>query len=331
MLRCWFHHFPSVVVRGGWLAALLPALAACAASGARVATPSAAEGSARREREPLPADIVARSALPLYGLAGDERLSEPELWDRMASFRAVCLGEQHDSPQHHYAQQRSIEELAQRSAAAQRPLAVGFEMFQTPYQPALTSFMAGAVEEAQFLLESEYEARWGFDFALYRPLLEAARTLSLEALALNAPRELTRQISRNGLASLDAPERARLPELELDDGDHRAYFDAAMAHHPMPADGPRMDDMYAVQVVWDETMADSTARWLSAKGPVSQAIVLAGAGHCHRSAVPARLARRIGAPVLSISAVLESKLGDLDTKGRYDWLLVLRDEGGDTD
>ena len=93
----------------------------------------------------------------------------------------------------------------------------------------------------------------------------------------------------------------------------------------MPAGAPRADDMYAVQVVWDETMADTAARWLSSAGAASRLIVLAGSGHCHQSAIPARLSRRIGEPVLSISAVLASKLGELDAKDRYDWLLVLDD------
>jgi uncharacterized iron-regulated protein len=276
-------------------------------------------------RVPLPADIVARSALPLHVLAGNERLSEPELWERMSSSRVVCLGEQHDSPQHHYAQLRTIDELARRSAATGRSLAIGFEMFQKPYQPALSAFVAGSVPEQQFLDESEYKERWGFDFALYRPLLEAAREHHLPALALNAPRELTRKIGRSGLRALDADEQKQLPELDLADAAHRAYFTAAMAEHPMPAGGPQLDDMYAVQVVWDETMADTAARWLESSGPASQLVVLAGAGHCHRSAIPARLARRVHTPVLSVSAVLESKLGELEDRELYDWLVVLED------
>jgi hypothetical protein len=103
-------------------------------------------------------------------------------------------------------------------------------------------------------------------------------------------------------------------------------IDAAMAGHPIPADGPRLDDMYAVQVVWDETMADTAARWLESAGDASQLIVLAGAGHCHQRAIPARLSRRIGAPVLSVSAVLASELSAYRDRHRYDWLLVLDDE-----
>jgi uncharacterized iron-regulated protein len=273
---------------------------------------------------------VARSALPLHALiSGSERLAEPELWERMSGYRVVCLGEQHDSPQHHYAQRRSIEELARRNADAQRPFAVGFEMFQTPYQEALSSYVAGAVSEAKFLEDSQYAERWGFDFALYRPLLEAARERGLPALALNAPRELTRKISRNGLGSLDASERGQLPELDLSSPEHRAYFDQAMAGHPMPAGAPRMDDMYAVQVVWDETMADSAARWLATAKPSSRLVIFAGSGHCHESAIPGRLGRRIGEPVLSVSAVLASKLDEFEAEDRYDWLLVL-DDGGAT-
>jgi uncharacterized iron-regulated protein len=332
MFPSWIHHLAKTAGRAGAVAAGLAA-AGCGASSATPAA-NAPSGSVSRdaggEREPLPADIVARSALPLHALAGGEQLAEPELWDRMAGYRVVCLGEQHDSPQHHYAQRRSIEELARRSAAKQQPFALGFEMFQTPYQPALTSYAAGDGSEAQFLEDSQYRERWGFDFALYRPLLEAAREQRLPALALNAPRELTRKISRNGLDSLDASERSQLPELDLANAEHRAYFDAAMSGHPMPEGAPRMDDMYAVQVVWDETMADTAARWLATAGPASRLLIFAGSGHCHQNAIPGRLGRRIGEPVLSTSAVLASKLAELDAKDRYDWLVVLDDSGAAT-
>jgi uncharacterized iron-regulated protein len=298
--------------------------AACAADVAN--TPARAPASpSRAAKEPLPADIVARSALPLHVLAGGERLTEPELWDRMATFQVVCLGERHDSPQHHYAQQRSIEELAKRAVAAKRPLAVGLEMFQRPYQGPLSAFVSGSMSEEQFLEDSEYDQRWGFDFALYRPLLESAREFQLPTLALNAPRELTRKIGRSGLRALDADEQKQLPELDLASAEHRAYFTKAMAEHPMPAGGPQLDDMYAVQVVWDETMAETGARWLASSDAGAQLVVVAGSGHCHRVAIPGRISRRIHATALSVVAVLESKLSELEERDRYDWLLVLED------
>ena len=54
-------------------------------------------------------------------------------------------------------------------------------------------------------------------------------------------------------------------------------------------------------------------------------LIIAGSGHCHRSAIPARLARRIDVPVLSLSGVLESELGERDEHDQYDWWLVLED------
>jgi len=306
----------------GGATALLSGLAACASSTPLPSSAPAAPPPAARE--PLPADIVARSALPLHVLAGPTRLGEPQLWDQMANYRVVCFGEQHDSPQHHYAQRRAVEELAARNTAGRR-LALGLEMFQKPYQPPLSGFVQGSLGEAELLTQSDWSERWGFDFALYRPLLEAARDRRLDALALNAPRELTRKISRTGLESLDAAERAELPELNLDDVAHRAYFTQAMSGHPMPANGPKMENMYAVQVVWDETMADTAARWLTAAGPDSHLLIIAGSGHCHRNAIPARLARRVNTPVLSLSGVLESQLGELSAEGEYDWLVVLED------
>lgn len=278
-----------------------------------------------RQREALPENIVEQSALPLFVLQGRDKLTEPQLWEHMAEARVICFGEQHDLPEHHYAQQRALAELATRAAATQRTLGVGFEMFQRPYQAALTSFVAGATTEEQFLTDSNYAERWGFDFSLYRPLLKTVREFSLEALALNAPREITRKIGKSGLDGLDASERNQLPELKLDDRDHRTYFDDAMSDHPPMGGGADMDDMYAVQVVWDETMAETAAKWLSHAGESSQLILFAGNGHCHESAIPARITRRTNIPVLSVAPVLASDLSDFEARKRYDWLVVLDD------
>lgn len=308
------------------LAALstLAVLAGCSGAATPPAQSPAAPASVP-PRVPLPADIVAKSALPLYVLAGDEKLSEPELWDRLALSRVICFGEQHDSPAHHYAEQRALEELAKHEATAHQPLAVGFEMFQLPYQAALTGFVSGALPEAQFLTDSQYKERWGFDFALYRPLLETAREYQLAALALNTPKELTRKIGHSGLDSLEPAERSQLPELDLGNADHKAYFDAAMSEHPMPPGGPRLADMYAAQVVWDETMANTAATWLQQAGDAARLIVFAGAGHCHKTAIPARITRRLRLPVLSVSPVLGSQLAQFKDRSRYDWLVVLDD------
>src|SRR5687768_1197217 len=83
---------------------------------------------ARAQRAPLPRDVVAKAALPLYALRsserGEEKLTEPLLWQELALARVVCLGEQHNSPAHHFAQRRALEEIAARSTSEQRVFAV---------------------------------------------------------------------------------------------------------------------------------------------------------------------------------------------------------------
>jgi uncharacterized iron-regulated protein len=270
-------------------------------------------------------DVVARAAMPLYGLGADGELAEAELWDALASFPVVCFGETHDDAAHHFAQTRAISELARRAAISGLVLGVGFEMFQTPFQTLISGFAAGNVDERQLLEGSEYAARWGYDFAYYRPLLELVRQFMLPALALNAPVELTRKIGDVGLEGLTDEERANLPELDLQDPVHRGYVEALLgAAHGAPS---AFEKPYAVQVVWDETMAETSSAWLTSTGETARLIIIAGSGHCHHSAIPARITRRTGLPVLAVSAILASRLGSpgFPTLELYDTLVVLDD------
>lgn len=277
--------------------------------------------------EPLPRDIVARAALPIHGLEAGVVLTEAALWDRLAASSAVCFGEFHDVPAHHYAQTRALDELAARAASAGHTFAVGFEMIQRPYQAPLGAFVAGELGEDDFLAQTEYLTRWGYDFALYRPLFEGARDRNATALALNMRAEITRKIGRTGLVSLDAAELAELPELDLTDEEHRAYIFGLFGVLPEHGAELGLEDIYTAQTVWDETMADTSARWLAETGAGARLLDIAGGAHCHRSAIPRRITRRTpDQPALSVHAVFESELTDGSfTPEGYDVLVVLED------
>jgi uncharacterized iron-regulated protein len=239
-------------------------------------------------------------AEPMFrGLEGGAQLSEAELWARLVGAQVVCFGELHGNAKHHVAQSDALNELATRAGVEGRRLAVGFEMFQRPYQLALNAFVAGQIDREQLLSDTEYLERWGWSFAFYEPLLETARQYGLPALALNAPTELTRKIARMGLESLNAPEREQLPELDLENAAHACYFsNRGRVGACPPAVEP--SDTYTAQVVWDETMADTSARWLTEAGDGAQLIVFAGMAHCQRSAIPERITRRTEIEVLSV-------------------------------
>lgn len=80
--------------------------------------------------------------------------------------------------------------------------------------------------------------------------------------------------------------------------EHRALFDALMQDHPME-DG-QTDNYYAAQLIWDEKMAELGAGWLNARSANRKLLIFAGTAHCHRTAIPARLARRTGLTVVSV-------------------------------
>lgn len=304
-----------------------PEPADAGASGSEPSEPGSDAGTPAIEPPPAePGDIVEQAALPIYGLEAGVVLSEDELWDRLAQSPAVCFGELHDVPAHHYAETRALDALAARAEHECRPFAVGFEMFQRPYQAPLSAFVAGELGEEELLAQTEYATRWGYDFAFYRPLLEGARDRHLPALALNMQREITRIIGRTGLESLSEEERALVPELVLDDPEHRAFIFGLFGVLPEHAEEFGLENVYVAQTVWDETMADTSARWLTSTGHRARLLDFAGGAHCHRSAIPRRITRRTGEPALSVHAVFESELADgTFTPEGYDVLVVLDD------
>lgn len=298
---------------------------------------------------PLPRDVVAQAARPFYGLVDGKRLSATALTALLKSRPAVCLGESHDDPVHHYVQARVLSLLSSHSVSVGENFASGFEMFQAPFQPVLDAYADGKIREGQFIQQTEYKRRWGFDFSLYRPLLEISVSNGVSLLALNAPKEWSKAVAKTGLHGLTPALRAQLPEMQLDDQEHRRFFSAAMGGHPSaPAgkvgDSPasetaahaatpvldkKMERYYQAQVLWDENMANLAASWLSAQPKASRLIVFAGAGHCHRSAIPRRFERRTETPMLSVRPIAEEDLGTSPAPkdNAFDLLLVFRTNG----
>jgi len=218
-------------------------------------------------------------------VATGETIAFDALIDRLAPARVVYVGERHDRAGDHAMQARILEALHGRDPA----LSVGFEMFQRPYQSALDAYVAGALEEDALLERTEWADRWGYDFAMYAPLIRFGRERRVPLVALNARSEVTRTIAREGLDALEAADRDALPELDRDVAAHRARVaDALRAHHPV--DDEALERFYTAQLVWDETMAESIA----ARG--GRMVVFAGVMHVARDAIPERAARRGAAP-----------------------------------
>ncbi|HET6611169.1 MAG TPA: ChaN family lipoprotein [Kofleriaceae bacterium] len=311
---------------------------------AAVAMVGCAHARAPGPAAPAPAsgDDLTAAALPYAVLEarGGREVEPAAFFAALSGAAAVCLGEKHPSPHHHWAQREILDHLA---AAGHRPMALGLEMVQRPFQGVLDDYTAGRITEAEFLARSGWHERWGFDFGLYRPILALATDRGLAVIALNAERDLVHAVSTEGLDGLSAAQRAQLPELDLKDAAHRAWFAALMAdmggagchaagdgpHGDCDPDSPearaQADRFYTAQVVWDETMAESAARWLAAH-PGGQMVILAGNGHCVTGAIPRRLERRQKGQVISVRIVVDTGDGEIaahlaDPHNDYLWVM----------
>src|SRR5262249_50251407 len=157
----------------------------------------------------------------------------------------------------------------------------------------LDAYISGEIGEQEFLRKSEYFDRWVFDFRLYSPIFRFAREHRIPMVALNADRELSEKVAKVGLDGLTDQERARLPgQIDQSDQDYRKRIQKIFKEHP-EATGGNFDHFWQAQLVWDETMAERAADYLS-RHPDKAMIVLAGSGHIESgSGIPNRVRRRL--------------------------------------
>ena len=300
---------------------------------------------------------ITEAALPYKILARDgAEVDEPAFLNAMRGSRAVCLGESHNNPHHHWVQLHLFDKLSDPTSGNTVAMALGMEMFQRPFQAILDDYASGKIDDAALLSRSDYEGRWGFDWGFYSPTIRMAIDRKATLLALNTERELTKKVSRKGIPQLSEIDRAKLPEMNVEDPVHRAWWDSMMggsSHIPKEeksgtdahgngdphgeavesvgevigkaasdqaegADGiglvarpnERSEWIYTAQVLWDETMSDGAAKWLSAGGN-RQVVILAGSGHCHDSGIVNRLKRRGVAETISVRPVIDKGDGEL--------------------
>ncbi len=218
------------------------------------------------------------------------------LLERLADKRVVFVGESHDRYEDHLNQLAIIAGLQ----AQGKDLAIGMEFFQQPFQPHLDAFVAGELDEADFLRQTEYFERWRFDYRLYRPILRFARDNRIPIVALNLEKEITDQVGDGGIASLSADQSSRIPaDIDRDDEDYRNHVKAVFDMHPK-GDDAVFEHFLDVQLLWDEGMAERAARYLEAN-PGKTLVVLAGAGHVeYGRGIPARVQRRLPVPSATV-------------------------------
>ncbi len=223
--------------------------------------------------------------------------------DGVGEKRVVYVGEEHINYAHHAVQLEVIKGLFERN----RKLAIGMEMFQRPYQAVLDDYINGNIDQKTFLKKSQYFTRWGFDYDLYKPILDYARENRIPVIALNIDREIVEQVSKSGIGALPPDMKAKIPpEMDFSDKKYRERLRKVFEGHNSIKER-NFDFFFEAQILWDETMSQSTAAYLAAH-PAYRMVVIAGSGHLiYGSGIPKRTFRRNG---LGYSIILND--GDIE-------------------
>ncbi|MCW8943431.1 MAG: ChaN family lipoprotein [Sedimenticola sp.] len=238
-----------------------------------------------RKSPEVTAEVPGRSAILDLNQSSDIDTLMPALIKN----RVVYIGETHDNFSHHNAQLEII--TAFHAAGAE--LGIGMEMFQRPFQPYLDQYIAGDITESEMLRKTEWYERWVYDYRHYRPILNFAKEHQLPVIALNTSREITSQVSKQGIESLSGEQRSQIPtDMDYSDKAYGERLNGIFKQHGDRADRS-FERFLQVQLLWDEGMAQRAADFL-VNYPEKQLIVLAGSGHLmHGSGIPNRVKRRL--------------------------------------
>jgi uncharacterized iron-regulated protein len=246
----------------------------------------------------------------------DARSQQPLTWDdfiaRIAEADVVFLGESHTDETTHQFQLAVYESLLEAKAGK---VVLGMEMFDRDVQPALDQYLAGEIDEQEFLKSAR---PWANYREAYRPLVEHARTAKAPVLGTNFPTPIRQKMMMEGdevLKNLPKDDRWQVPrELHPNTPAYWKRVDNATRGHQgiMPAQSDE-DRLYVTQSLWDNSMGEACADALD-KFPDSLVLYVNGGFHSAHwdGAVHQLRLRKPHAKIVTVTIVPTSNPGTLE-------------------
>lgn len=229
---------------------------------------------------------------PVLGIEVSKALRLEDIIDRLLDKKIIYVGEQHDRYEHHLIQLEVIKVLREKGY----DIAIGMEMFIHKNQKALDDYIDGKIDEQDFLRQSQYFKTWGFDYVLYRDILNFARDNRIPVIALNIPREIVNKVGRSGIESLSEDEKKELPsEMDMTDEEYKKRLKETFEKHE-GSEGRDFENFYQSQIIWDEVMAQRIDEYIR-ENPSKKIVIIVGGGHLtYSSGIPRRAFRRNNLP-----------------------------------
>lgn len=228
----------------------------------------------------------------ILGIDVSKALSLEDIIEKLLDKKIIYVGEQHDRYEHHLIQLEIIKALKERGY----DIVIGMEMFIHKNQKALDDYINGKIDEREFLRQSQYFKTWGFDYVLYRDILNFARDNRIPVIGLNISREIVNKVSRSGIESLSEDEKKELPsEMDMTDEEYKKRLRETFEKHE-GSEERDFENFYQSQIIWDEIMAQRIDEYMK-ENPSKRMVVIAGGGHlAYSSGIPKRAFRRNNLP-----------------------------------
>ena len=230
--------------------------------------------------------------LEFYDVARGQEVAASQVLSELTKSRLVLVGEHHTNQRHHNIQLKIIQMLHNAGV----PVAVGMEMFSSESQAALNDWVDGRIGQTEF--EKTYYDNWNYPWQMYSGILKYARDEKIPLVGLNVPREITRQVAYHGFKSLSEKQKDKIANVtcRVD----KAYMDYIRKAFGAHGHG-NLNFIYfcEAQLVWDTAMAINALKYLS-DNPKRVMVILAGAGHVRKQAIPAQVRERSNEPYMVI-------------------------------
>jgi len=226
--------------------------------------------------------------------------SNKDVLHSLSKTKVVLLGEDHDNVEHHRWQLQVISELH----ALQPDMVLGFESFPRRTQKYLDQWVAGELDEDEFLDAVDWDTIWRFDKNHYFPMFHFARMNNIPMVALNVDRSLVSRVGQEGWDSIPNDQREGLSDPAKPSQEYLEILAQVFSQH-MPkhtkghgegaeqeqaddefseedlkeiAENPSFKKFMQGQLVWDRAMAEAIHNALK-KDKQLMMIGVMGAGH----------------------------------------------------
>jgi uncharacterized iron-regulated protein len=223
---------------------------------------------------------------PLYKVSDKTYKSiNDAVFDTITS-QVFLVGEHHNNPHHHSNQLEIIREIHEK---AEKPLAIGLEMFETGYQDQLDKWVSGNLPLNDFV--KNYYENWDQPWILYRDIFLYAREHQIPLIALNISRNMIRKVAQNGFASLTSDDLSQLPYGITCDvtPEYENFIQRVFGWHGKK--DASFSNFCEAQILWDTVMAINLLKF-HGENPDTKLVVLAGNGHSWKPGIPRQISLR---------------------------------------